>query len=214
MSLQGSLTVERMCGLAQVSRAGFYRAFREDEPTEEEMAVRAAIHEIALQHRRRYGSRRITQELRHRGLCVNRKRVVRIMQEDNLLAVASHRFIFTTESNHDLETYLNLAARMKLTGINQLWVADITYIRLRREFVYLALILDAFSRKVVGWALERSLQAQLAIGALKRAIVARQPPPGAGASLGSRRAVRLRRLCHRTTGAGDDREYEPPSQSL
>jgi transposase InsO family protein len=178
MSLQGSLTVEHMCRWAQVSRAGFYRALRHDEPMEEQMEVRAAIHDIALQHRRRYGSRRIAQELRHRGLCVNRKRVVRIMQADNLLAVPSRRFIFTTESSHDLEVYLNLAGRMKLTGINQLWVADITYIRLRREFVYLALILDVFSRKVVGWALERSLQARLAIGALHRAIADRQPPPG------------------------------------
>ena len=93
---------------------------------------------------------------------VNRKRVARIMREDNLLAVQPRAFVVTTDSDHKLEIYLNLAGRMKLNGINQLWVADITYIRLLREFVYLAVILDAFSRKVVGWALERTLAARLA----------------------------------------------------
>jgi len=178
MSLQGSLTVERMCQWAQVSRAGFYRALQQTQPAEEEMQVRAAIQEIALEHRRRYGSRRITQELRRRGLPVNRKRVVRILQEDNLLALPARRFVFTTDAHHDLDVYLNLARRMKLTGTNQLWVADITYIRLQREFVYLAVILDVFSRKVVGWALERTLETRLVVAALQQAIAERQPPPG------------------------------------
>lgn len=120
----------------------------------------------------------MVQELRYRGLCVNRKRVMRIMREDNLLALPARRFVFTTNSAHNLEVYLNLARRMKLTGINQLWVADITYIRLQREFVYLALILDVFSRKVVGWALEAKLQARLVIAALGQAVAERQPSPG------------------------------------
>jgi transposase InsO family protein len=109
---------------------------------------------------------------------VNHKRVARIMREDNLLAVQPRRFMVSTRSNHKLEVYLNLASRMKLTGIHQLWVADITYIRLQAEFVYLAVILDAFSRKVVGWELERTLASRLASAALERAIVNRQPPPG------------------------------------
>ena len=107
------------------------------------MEVRSAIQQIAVEHRRRYGYRRIAAELRRRGMLVNHKRVARIMREDNLLAVQPRAFVVTTNSQHQLEVYLNLASRMKLTGVNQLWVADITYIRLHREFVYLAVILDA-----------------------------------------------------------------------
>jgi transposase InsO family protein len=178
MPLQGSLSIERMCQLAQVSRAGFYRSLQGGAPTQEDMEVRSAIQRIVVEHRRRYGYRRITAELRRRGMLVNHKRVARIMREDNLLAVQPRTFVVTTDAAHDLEVFLNLARRMKLTGINQLWVADITYIRLQREFVYLAVILDAFSRKVVGWALDRSLASRLAISALEQAFARRQPPPG------------------------------------
>jgi putative transposase len=178
MSMQGSLSIERMCYLAQVSRAGFYRSLQEQLPVEEEMEVQSAIQRIVVEHRRRYGYRRITAELRRQGMVVNRKRVARIMREDNLLAVQPRAFVMTTDSDHELEVYLNLARRMKLTGINQLWVADITYIRLQREFVYLAVILDAFSRKVVGWALDRTLATRLPIAALEQAIAERKPPPG------------------------------------
>jgi len=176
--MQGSLTFERMCQLSQVSRAGFYRSFEAVKPMEEEMEVRAMIQQIALEHRGRYGSRRIARELHDRGMAVNRKRVVRIMQEDNLLAVQPRSFLVTTDSDHKLAVYLNLARRLKLTGINQLWVADITYSRLRREFVYLAVILDVFSRRVVGWALERTLATPLVVVALEQAIRERQPLPG------------------------------------
>ena len=100
------------------------------------------------------------------------------MREDNLLALEPKAFVRTTESDHELEVYLNLAHRLKLNGINQLWVADITYIRLRGEFVYLAVVLDAFSRKVVGWELGRTLTARLAIMALERAVAERRPPAG------------------------------------
>jgi transposase InsO family protein len=178
MPLQGGLSIERMCQLAQVSRAGFYRHLQCRAPGEEDMDVRATIQAIAVEHRRRYGYRRITRELRRRGMVVNHKRVARIMREDNLLAVQPRAFVVTTDSAHDLEVSLNLACRMTVTGINQLWLADITYIRLQREFVYLAVILDAFSRRVVGWALERSLATRLVLSALERAIATRRPPPG------------------------------------
>jgi len=178
MSLQGSLSIERMCQMVPVSRRGFYRSLQEQRPIEEEMEVRSAIQQIALEHRRRYGYRRITAELHRRGMPVNHKRVARIMREDNLLGMQPERFVVTTNPNHKLEIYLNLASRMKLTGINQLWVADITYIRLKAEFVYLAVILDGFSRKVVGWALGRTLAIRLTIGALEQAIESRQPEPG------------------------------------
>src|SRR6516165_1234855 len=111
-------------------------------------------------------------------MLANQKRVARIMREDDLLPVQPRQFVVTTDSNHELEVYLNLAYRMKLTGIDQLWVADITYIRLRSEFVYLAVILDGFSRKVVGWKLQRTLASSLATAALEEAIARRQPPPG------------------------------------
>jgi putative transposase len=178
MSLQGNLSIERMCQLAQVSRAGFYRSLQEQQPLQEELEVRSAIQRIVLEHRRRYGYRRVTAELRRRGMLVNHKRVARLMREDNLLAVQPRAFVVTTDAKHDFEVYLNLARKLKLTGINQLWVADITYLRLQTEFVYLAVILDGFSRKVVGWALERTLATRLTKAALKQALAARQPLPG------------------------------------
>jgi len=178
MPVQGSLSIERMCQLGQVSRATFYRWLKPNPPTEDDMEVRSAIQRIVLEHRRRYGYRRVTAELRKRGQVINHKRVARIMREDNLLAAQPRAFVVTTDSDHELEVYLNLAGRMELTGVNQLWVADITYIRLKNEFVYLAVILDGYSRKVVGWALDRTLAARLAIEALTHAITHRQPSPG------------------------------------
>jgi len=178
MSTQGSLGVEPMCRLAEVSRAGFYRFLQPRYPGEEQMEVRNAIQQIVVEHRRRYGYRRVTVELRRRGMRVNHKRVLRLMREDNLLGIEPKAFLATTQSDHDREVYLNLASRMKLTAINQLWVADITYIRLRQEFVYLAVVLDVFSRKVVGWALDRTLTTRLPLLALQRAITLRQPAAG------------------------------------
>jgi putative transposase len=178
MPLQGGLSIERMCQLAGVSRAGFYRSLQERAPVEEEMEVRSVIQQIAVEHQRRYGYRRISAELRRRGMLVNHKRVLRILRADNLLGGQPRRFVVTTNADHRFEVYLNLAGRLRLTGINQLWVADITYLRLKNEFVYLAVVLDAFSRKVVGWALDRTLAARLPIAALHQAIAERQPPPG------------------------------------
>ena len=146
--MPGTLSVERMCRTAGVSRASFYRWLEPCMRSAEEMPLRAAIQQVVLEHRRRYGYRRVARELRRRGMIVNHKCVARLMREDNLLAVQPKAFVVTTDSDHPLEIYLNLAARLQVTAINQLWVADITYIRLASEFVYLAVVLDAFSRNV------------------------------------------------------------------
>ena len=122
MSRQGSLSMERMCQLVPVSRAGFYRSLQEQRPVEEDTEVRSAIQQIAVEHRRRYGYRRISAELRRRGMLVNHKRVARIMREDNLLAVQPRQFVVSTDSDHQLKVYLKLASRMKLTGVDQLWL--------------------------------------------------------------------------------------------
>jgi putative transposase len=167
-----------MCVLAQVSRASYYRQLAEREPAREEVETRAAIQQIALAHKRRYGYRRVAAELHRQGMAVNHKRVARLMREDNLLAIGRRKYVLTTDSRHTLKVYLNLAARMELTGINQLWIADITYIRLAGEFVYLAVVIDRYSRKVVGWSLDRSLAVKLTIAALNQAIQSRQPAPG------------------------------------
>lgn len=133
---------------------------------------------MVLEHRWRYGYRRVREELRAQGWIVNHKRVARIMRDDNLRAVRKEWLQPVEPRLRWARIYLNLAGRMRLLGPNQLWVADITYIRLRCEFVYLAIVLDVFSRKVVGWALGRSLKAQLAVCALERAIANRSPPLG------------------------------------
>src|SRR5579863_9204203 len=178
MQSAAHLRIESMCRLGQVSRAGFYRHWKQHEPRIEQTELRARMHEIVLAHRRNYGYRRVTRELRNQGWAVNHKRVARLMAEDNLLCLRKRRFVRTTDSCHHLRVYRNLAARMELTGIDQLWVADITYIRLAEEFLYLAVVLDAFSRRVLGWALEEQLDAGLAVAALRQAIDLRQPPHG------------------------------------
>lgn len=160
-----------------MSRAGYYRFIKPAHPSAEEMELRDAIQKIALA-RPAYGYRRITAQLRRGGRVVNHKRVLRIMREDNLLCLRRRKFVVTTDSNHKLPVYPNLARDLKVTGLNQLWVADLTYIRLNFEFVYLAVILDAFSRKVIGWALGRTLEAVLTIDALKMAIRGGRVEPG------------------------------------
>jgi putative transposase len=175
---QGKLTVARMCALAGVSRAGYYRHWAASAPRQEEVAVRDAIQRLALANRY-YGYRRIAQDLRRAGFAVNHKRVLRLMREDNLLCLRQRPFVpVTTCSRHSWRVVPNLARGLELTGLDQLWVADITYIRLQEEFAYLAIVLDAFSRRVVGWALETHLQASLAIAALTMALAARRPTPG------------------------------------
>jgi len=170
------LTIERMVKLGRVSRSGFYR-FDESTKPDPDMDLRDAIQRIALEWPS-YGRPRITRELRRRGWTVNPKRVYRLLREDNLLCVRKRKFVVTTNSNHGLHVYPNLAADMVLTGVDQLWRSDITYIRLREEFVFLAVILDAFSRKVIGWALDRTMEDELTLAALRMAIKQRSVPPG------------------------------------
>lgn len=179
MHLQGKGRVERCCRLTGVSRAGFYRHWQKVAPNEEEIAVRHQIQLLFIEHRGHYGSPRITRVLKNQGMVINHKRVERLMREDNLLAVRKRKFVLaTTDSNHDLPVYLNLAARMEVTGINQVWVADITYIRLRDQFVFLAVVIDVYSRRVVGRALSEKIDTQLTLAALQQAIETRQPEPG------------------------------------
>jgi transposase InsO family protein len=167
-----------MCGLGKVSRAGLYRfdADRE-QPPDADLDLRNEIQKIALEFPC-YGRPRITEELRRRGWTVNHKRVARLMREDNLLCLRRKRFVTTTDSRHGLAVYPNLARDMELTRINELWIADITYIRLETEFVYLAVVLDAYSRRVIGWALDRTLEDDLAIAALRMAFDQRKPKQG------------------------------------
>ncbi len=175
---QEHLSIELMCRVAEVSRAGFYRDWERREAKVEAMELRARIQQIVVAHRRCYGYRRVTRDLKDQGWRVNHKRVARLMAEDNLLAIRRRKYIVTTASEHDLPVFRNVAATLKLTGINQLWVADITYIRLREQFLYLAVVLDAYSRRVVGWALGESLETSLVVAALRRAIAERQPGAG------------------------------------
>jgi putative transposase len=167
-----------MCYAAGVSRASFYRTWQTREPGEEAMELRAQIQQVVVVHRGCYGYRRVARDLKDQGWRVNHKRVARIMAKDNLLAVPRRKYIVTTDSGHDLPVHRNLAATLKLGGINQLWVADITYIRLREQFLYLAVVLDAYSRRVVGWALDETLDTSLVVTALRKAIAERKPGIG------------------------------------
>ena len=177
MKLDITIPLTGLCRLTAASRAGFYRWRAEAPEVDPDLELRDQIQRVALEFSY-YGSRRITRELRRRGRRVNRKTVQRLMREDNLLCLRKRRFVVTTDSNHDLPVYPNLARDLVLTGIDQLWVGDITYIRLEAEFIYLAVILDAYSRKVIGWALDRTLEATLTIAALRMALCKRKPGPG------------------------------------
>jgi putative transposase len=180
MTADRGLTIRRMVKLGGVSRAGFYRfgAIAGKPGRDDDMDLRDAIQRIALEWPS-YGRPRITAELRRQGWKVNPKRVYRLMREDNLLCVRKRKFVVaTTDSDHGRRVYANLAAQMTLNGINQLWVADITYIRLETEFVYLAVVIDAFSRRVIGWALDRTIEDDLTLAALRMALDRRRPLAG------------------------------------
>jgi putative transposase len=168
-----------MCILAAVSRAGYYRfGVPGADLDEEETRLRDAIQRVAIESRQ-YGYRRVTHSLRAQGWEVNHKRIARLMREDGLLAIRKRRFVpQTTNSEHDFEVAINITRRMIPTAVNQLWVADITYVRLGGADVFLAVVLDAFSRKVVGWSLGPRLTTELPLAALTNAIDSRRPPPG------------------------------------
>ena len=166
-----------MCSLARVSRASFYRHWEAQDPGGEETELREAIQRQWLA-RRPNGYRMITRALRREGWVVNAKKVRRLMREDNLLGLRRRKFVVTSDSDHDFTVYPNLAKNLVLSDIHQLWVADITYVRLAREFVYLAVVLDAYSRRVVGWALDGHLRGELTLAALEQAMGRRQPRPG------------------------------------
>lgn len=178
MRADRGLSIVRMVELGGVSRTSFYR-FGEGGPAgpDPDMDLRDAMQRIALEWPS-YGRPRITAELRRQGWRVNPKRVYRLMREDNLLCLRKRKFIVTTDSNHGREVYPNLVGQMVLSGINQLWVADITYIRLETEFVYLAVVIDAFSRRVIGWELDRTVEDDLTLTALRMALERRRPSPG------------------------------------
>jgi putative transposase len=167
-----------MCALAQVSRAGYYRHWQATAPRTAETALRDDVQRLALAERY-YGYRRLTKVLQRMGWRVNHKRVLRLMREDNLLCLRKRAFVPpTTDSRHSWRIYPNLAWRLKPSGVNQLWVADITYVRMAEGFAYLAVVLDAFSRRAIGWAMEDHLQASLALAALDMALARRSITPG------------------------------------
>jgi putative transposase len=169
--------IERYCRLAGVSRAGYYRHWQASQPRQEETALRDALQRLSITHPRE-GYRPITARLRQQGWVVNHKRVERLRRADNLLCLRKPAFRpATTDSRHRFMIYPNLAARVVPTTVNQLWVADITYVRLSEEFIYLAVVLDAFSRKVIGWALADHLRAELALDALEMALGEREVLP-------------------------------------
>lgn len=169
-------SVAASCRALMLPRATYYRTLL--ERSDADLQLRELIQQVALEWPS-YGYRRITAELQRRGHQVNRKRVLRLMRTDNLLILRHKRsFIHTTNSAHRLPIYPNLVPELTVTGCDQLWVSDITYIRLRHEFIYLAVLLDAFSRRCIGWAVERYLEAELALEALRMALSLRRVTPG------------------------------------
>jgi len=170
---QGEGSVAQLIHLTGVSRASYYRSWAASAPKGEETELRDLVQRLALAHRF-YGYRRITELVRREGWPANRKRVARIMREDNLLRLRKPIFKpATTDSRHSWVVWPNLARHLVPRATNQLWVADITYVRLSEAFVFLAVILDAFSRKVVGWAMADHLKASLALDALQMALASR-----------------------------------------
>jgi transposase InsO family protein len=168
-------SIRALCALLGINRADYYRQPR--EPENQEVALRDAIEWIVLQFPG-YGYRRVTQALKRDGWVINHKRVLRVMREEALLCQLKRRFVPTTDSTHAYRRYPNLLKTAVLDAPNQAWVADITYIRLPTTFVYLAAILDAYSRYCVGWHLSRWIDSNLTLAALEQAVARRRPAPG------------------------------------
>lgn len=171
------LSLRRLCPLLGISRSGVYEHRQRPEVGGEAVALRDAIEGIVLTFPG-YGYRRVTHALRREGWTVNHKRVLRVMRQESLLCHLQRRFVVTTDSRHHFGGYPNLLRDQALTGPDQAWVADLTYIRLPTAFVYLAAILDAWSRRVVGWELSRRIDTDVTLAALEHAIRARQPRRG------------------------------------
>ncbi len=165
-----------MCWLGQVSRSGYYREWRRSVPGSEELSLREKLHEIVFAHRF-YGYRRVTAALRQAGWPVNHKRVAGLLRQDGLQALRPKRWVKTTQSSHRFTVFPNRLRQAEATGPDQIRLADITYLRTPSGFVYLAVVLDAWSRRVVGWALAESMTTQLVSRALEQALAERQPAP-------------------------------------
>ena len=175
--ISSTLSVQQLCRLARVPRSSYYRRRRGSGVKDQHDAVSPELHRICEQYPA-YGYRRVTHELRRRGHCVNHKRILAFMRTERLLCRQKRRFIRTTDSRHGLPVYPNLARTLSVTQVTQLWVADLTYVRLVRGFAYVAVILDAFSRRAVGWALSSHVDTELSLRALTMALAARQVGPG------------------------------------
>jgi transposase InsO family protein len=160
-----------------IARSTYYYQPKTRERLKDDATLRDRIEEIALEFPK-YGYRRITHQMNLEGICVNHKRILRIMRESSLLVIAKKRWVNTTDSRHGFPVYPNLIKDRLITTLNQVWVADITYIRILLGFVYLAVILDAFSRKVIGYCVSKNLETQITLTALNMAIYQRQPQPG------------------------------------
>ena len=171
------LSIARKCALLGIGRTTSYRISGQCESTAWETELRDCMHKIALEMSC-YGYRTLTRELNRQNFRVGERRVRRLMREDNLLCLRRRRFIATTDSDHDLQVYPNLAKELVPTAPNQLWRSDITYVRLQGEFVYLAVVLDAFSRRVIGWSLQRYLDTRLVMEALTMTLQSREIQPG------------------------------------
>ena len=165
--------------LLNVSKSGYYKWSRkscsDSDSVQAEMEIRDELQKIAIEFPR-YGYRRMTIELYNRGYHVNHKKVFRLMQEDNLLCVKRHFKPLTTDSNHDYRVYPNLMKNLTIVQPDQVWASDITYIQLTDEFVYLAVMLDLFTRKCIGWQLGRHIDTQLTLSALNQALKQRWNP--------------------------------------
>ncbi len=171
------LSVRRLCDLLGVGRSWYYERPTTPPQAERDVSLRDAIERIVLGFPG-YGYRRVTKALAREGWAVNHKRVLRVMRQEALLCQLKRRFVVTTDSRHALRAYPNLVAGLELTGPDQLWVADITYIRLPSAFAYLACVLDAWSRRCVGWHLSRTIDTPLTLAALEQAVATRAPAPG------------------------------------